>query len=143
MTSLILRIRRTVRKFMRKRLRGAKLWKILIMRWVLGIEYEAILFWRRQSDAFWCLLHALFVDKPQVEDFQASKYIKQWIRTANQMQMHFVVHDQSLSVEGMNFMYRKRNYHFASKFNQTRRGNLAPFCNHLFLEKNLSRLIWA
>ena len=32
----------------------------------------------------------------------------------------------------------KGNYHLAGKFNYTRRGNLALFYNHYFLEKNLS-----
>ena len=82
MTSVILRIRRTIRKFIGKKL-IAKLKTILIIRWVLGIEYEALLFRRSQSDAFWCFLHALSLDKPEVENFQRSKYVKQFVRTAN------------------------------------------------------------
>ena len=55
------------------------------------------------------------------------------------MQMYFFVHDQSVSVKRMHFMHiEKGNYHLAGKFNYTRRGNLAPFCNHYFLGKNLS-----
>ena len=82
MTSVILRIRRTIRKFIGKKL-IAKLKTILIIRWVLGIEYEASLFRRSQSDAFRCFLHALSVDKPEVKNFQGSKYVKQCVRTAN------------------------------------------------------------
>lgn len=57
--------------------------KVGIIRWVLGIEYEALLFRRSRSDAFWCFLHALSLDKPEVENFQRSKYVKQCVRTAN------------------------------------------------------------